>query len=92
MHFLLMLMLGKSFFSLSGTAEDIVLKIVDFVKVLLPAYAAAIGLSGTTGYAVAYYELILFLIFCVENLLFKFLLPTIKLYVVLIFVAGIWNR
>lgn len=92
MHFLLMLMLGKSFFSLYGTAEEIVLKIVDFVKVLLPAYAAAIGLSGTTGYAVAYYELILFLIFCVENLLFKFLLPTIKLYVVLIFVAGIWNR
>ena len=89
--FCMMLVLGKSFLMLYKDAENLVWKIMEFIKILLPAYAAAIGLSGIGGYAVAYYELILFFIFCVENVLLKILLPAVKIYVLLSFVAGVWN-
>lgn len=89
--FCMMLVLGKAFLAIYVEAENLIWKILEFIKILLPAYAAAIGLSGIAGYAVAYYELILFFVFCVENILLKILLPAVKIYVLLSFVAGIWN-
>ncbi|MBE5852337.1 MAG: hypothetical protein E7299_05200 [Lachnospiraceae bacterium] len=90
--FSMMLVLGKAFLSIYAEAENLIWKIMEFIKILLPAYAAAIGLSGGGGYAVAYYELILFFIFCVENILLNILLPAVKVYVLLSFMAGIWNE
>jgi len=92
LYFFMIVILGRQFLTLYDQAFHIIESIIEFVHILLPAYAVTIGLSGNPSYALMYYELVIFAVYLVENLLLKIILPTIEGYVLLLFVAGIWKE
>ena len=62
-----------------------------FVKLLLPAYAAVLGMTNGIRSATIYYEGILAIIWLIENILSKFILPSIQIYMIFIVLGGIWK-
>lgn len=91
LYMLLCIMLGKVFGSIYQETEKILLSVTDFVKILIPAYAAALGMANGSATATAYYEGILFVIWCVEELLCHLVLPGIELYMLLAIMNGVWT-
>jgi stage III sporulation protein AE len=67
------------------------LSITDFVKILIPAYAAALGMTNGQATAAVYYEGILFVIWCVEEIFCHIALPGIELYMLMAVMNGIWS-
>lgn len=63
----------------------------DFVKILIPAYAAALGMSNGAATATVYYEGVLMVIWCVEEVLCHVMLPAIELYMLMSAMDGIWS-
>lgn len=53
-----------------------------FMKALGPAYFLAVAISTGSGTAIAFYNMVLFLIYMVELLILNFLLPLLHIYVV----------
>ncbi len=92
LYLLLCVMLGNVFRMIYGEARELLLSITDFVKVLLPAYAAALGMTNGVSTGAAYYEGILLVIWCVEEVLYRVALPLIQAYVLFTVVNGIWQE
>lgn len=92
LYLLLCIMLGKVFRSIYTETEEILLSMTDFVRILVPAYAAALGMSNGSATAAAYYEGILFVIWCVEEVLCHVALPGIELYMLLALMNGVWTQ
>lgn len=91
LYLLLCIMLGRVFKAIYAEAEGMLLSMTDFVKVLIPAYAAALGMSNGTATAAVYYEGVLMVIWCVEEVLCRMVLPGIQLYVLLTIMDGVWT-
>jgi len=89
-YLLLCIMLGKVFRMVYLETEELLLSVTDFVRVLIPAYAAALGMTSGTATATVYYEGILLVIWCVEELLYRFMLPCVEYYVLLSIMNGVW--
>jgi len=70
----------------SAAMEDILL----FIRLLVPTYLMAVGVASGTTTAGASYQLVLLLIYGVEQVLMGGLLPFIYSYVLLAVVNGIW--
>ena len=68
---------------MTGQMERLLEGVAVFMKALLPAYY--IALTGACGVATAtaFYQMILILIFLTEKILLLFLLPAIRMYLVL---------
>jgi stage III sporulation protein AE len=71
-------------------AADAVENIVLFIKMLVPTYLLAVGVSGGTMTATAAYQLLLLLIYGVESILVGVVLPLIYSYVMLAVINGVW--
>lgn len=91
LYLLLCIMLSRVFKAIYAEAEGMLLSMTDFVKVLIPAYAAALGMSNGTATAAVYYEGVLMVIWCVEEVLCRMVLPGIQLYVLLTIMDGVWT-
>ncbi|MCI9298508.1 MAG: hypothetical protein HFI10_13860 [Lachnospiraceae bacterium] len=91
LYLLLCIMLSRVFRSIYVETEEILSSVTDFVKILIPAYAAALGMTNGSATATVYYEGILFVIWCVEEVLCHVALPGIELYMLLAVMNGVWT-
>lgn len=90
MYLLLITILMKSFHWVAGIAYEAVENIVTFMKLFIPTYLISMSAASGIASAYAYYQLIIFLLFGVENVLLAFILPMIYGYVMLALLNGIW--
>ncbi len=91
LYLLLCIMLARIFRTIYMETEEILLSVTDFVKILVPAYTAALGMSNGSATAAVYYEGILLVIWCVEEVLCHVALPGIELYMLLAVMNGVWT-
>lgn len=91
LYLLLCIMLSKVFRSIYVETNESLLSVTGFVKILVPAYAAVLGMSNGASTATVYYEGVLFIIWCVEELLCLIVLPGIELYMLLAMMNGVWT-
>lgn len=89
-YLLLITVLLKGFQEIAGVASQALEDIVLFIKLLIPTYCLCVGVATGTLTAGACYELLLLLIYGVENILVSGLLPFIYSYVLLSAINGIW--
>ncbi len=89
-YLLLMAVLFKCFWEAADTAKGAVESIVTFIKVFVPTYFVAVGVSGSVTTALAGYQMMIIMIFAVEHILLSFVLPFIYSYVMLSVINGIW--
>ena len=83
LYLLLCIMLARVFRTIYLETERILMSVTDFVRILVPAYTAALGMSNGSATAAVYYEGILLVIWCVEEVLCHVALPGIELYMLL---------
>lgn len=55
--------------------------LLDFMRVLCPGYFLAVAIAAGSSSSLMFYNLVLFLIYVVEILILKFLLPLINIYI-----------
>ena len=80
-YLLLFLIMMRSFGICYGLTENVIIDLVDFMKVLMPAYLLAVAASAYRTSAVLYYEGFLLLIYYLQKLVAFILLPAIRCYV-----------
>lgn len=80
---LFMVTMMSSFGKCYAMTEELIQNMMDFMKVLMPAYLAAVAASAYRTSAAAYYEGFLLLIFYLQKAVAYCLLPAIRAYVVL---------
>ncbi len=90
MYLLFMVILLKCFAMATDTAEQTMESILLFVKMLVPAYLLALGMSAGAVTAAASYQVMLLVVYGVEYVLSAGILPLISGYVMLSMVNGIW--
>lgn len=90
MYLLLTAVLLKCFAQAAQTALETVQNVVLFIKMLVPTYLIAVGVATGTTTVGAYYQLLLLLIYGVENILVAGVLPFVYSYVMLSVVNGVW--
>lgn len=90
MYLLLTAVLLKCFSQTAQTTVATVENIVLFIKLLVPTYVFSVGMATGTTTVSAYYQLLLLLIYGVENILLAGVLPFVYSYVMLSIVNGIW--
>lgn len=90
MYLLLTAVLLASFGQAAQVASSAMENILLFVRLLVPAYLMAVGVASGTTTAGASYQLVLMMIYGVEQVLVGGLLPLIHSYVLLAVVNGIW--
>lgn len=82
-YLLLFLIMMKSFGTCYALTERVVADLIDFMRVLMPAYLMAAAVSSYRISAVVYYEGFLFLIYYLQKAVAGILLPGIRCYVVI---------
>lgn len=82
-YLLLFLVMMRSFGVCYELAEGVIADLIDFMKVLMPAYLMAAAVSSYSTSAVVYYEGFLVLIYYLQKLVAYVLLPAIRCYVLL---------
>ena len=91
LYLLLCIMLSRVFKGIYAEAEEMLLSMTDFVKILIPAYAAVLGITNGGTTATVYYEGVLMVIWWVEEVLCRIVLPGIELYMLLTVMDGVWT-
>ena len=89
---LILLIVLSTFSQAAGIAEALLEKILLFVRLFLPTFMIALGFSAGTMTAAGYYELILLLIYGVEQLLMSVGLPAADVYMMLVVMNGLWEE
>ena len=89
-YLLLTIMLFQSFMQIGEVSRETVEQIVLFVKLLLPTYMIAVGVSTGAATVGAFSAFLIIIIFVVEKLLLALVLPLIQSYFLLVMVNGIW--
>ncbi|HJA94039.1 MAG TPA: stage III sporulation protein AE [Candidatus Eisenbergiella merdipullorum] len=89
---LMLLVVLATFSQAAGIAQALLEKILLFVRLFLPTFMLALGLSAGTMTAAGYYELILLLIYGVEQLLMSVGLPAADVYMMLVVMNGLWEE
>lgn len=92
LYLLLSAVMLKCFAGISDTAYEAMENIVLFVRLLVPSYLVMVGLSSGTTTVTVYYQLLLFLIYGVENILIGVVLPLVYSYLMLSIINGIWSE
>lgn len=95
-HFIAYLMMQAVVLAAYLQAAEITRELLErmllFVRLFVPTFMLALGLSAGTATAVGYYELILLLIYGVEQILVSVGLPVIHIYMILVMMDGIWEE
>lgn len=88
-YLLLLGLLMGSFLSASRVASAAIGALLDFMKVLVPAYFISVGFCTGSATSFVYYEAALFLITAADYLLIKIAIPLINFYLVIILINNI---
>lgn len=83
-YLLLFTCLAASFFASIEIASDVLGQVLDFVKLLMPAYFLTVAFSGGSVSAVALYEAMTAAVTLVQWLCCNLLLPVVRIYVLLV--------
>ena len=79
----MMLLMMQSFLLVSDVTQDGISSVIEFVQVLVPAYATTLMLSGNAASAGIFYEMMFGIIYVLEWALKVFVIPAIHIYVLL---------
>lgn len=90
MYLLMSAILLKCFVQAAQTAAETLENVVLFIRLLMPTYLLAVGIATGSMTAGAYYQLLLLLIYGVEQLLLGVVMPLIYSYCLLAVINGIW--
>ncbi|NLK75836.1 MAG: stage III sporulation protein AF [Clostridiales bacterium] len=88
-HLLLQGLLMSSFVSASQVASRAIGSLLDFMKVLVPAYFISVGFCSGSTTSLVYYEASLFLITAADYILIKVIIPLINFYLVIALINNI---
>ena len=83
-YLLLFALIMSSFVVASATASNVITKVLNFMKVLVPSYSLSIGFCSGTGSSLLYYEFALILISLAEFIIIKIVIPLINFYMIII--------
>lgn len=89
-YLLMIVILMKCFMEASLVAVSAMERILEFIQVFIPAYFLSIGVAQGSLTASAGYQILILIIYIVENILLKLVLPLIYSYVLLSVVNGLW--
>lgn len=90
MYLLMTVILLKCFAQAASTAVEALENIVLFIRLLMPTYLLAVGVATGSATATGYYQLLLLLIYGVEQILLGIVVPLIYCYCLLAVINGIW--
>lgn len=90
MYLLMTVVLLKCFKQAAQTAVGTMENVVLFMKLLVPTYLLSVGIATGTTTVSAYYQLLLLMIYGVENILVSGVIPLVYSYCMLVIVNGIW--
>lgn len=82
-YLLLMLLLLRLFLLMTGIVENYLNKLVDFMQMLQPVFCMSMVFSTGSMSAGVYYEMLLLIIYLVDIIFAKVLLPVVQIYMVL---------
>lgn len=82
-YLLLLAVLLQSYRSVQSVAESVLLQMTEFMKLLIPTYMLTIAAAKGATTATVFYEFLIGLIYVVNLVLFRVLLPLSNVYVVL---------
>lgn len=83
-YLLLFALIMSSFVVASITASNVITKVLNFMKVLVPSYSLSIGFCSGTGSSLIYYEFALILISLAEFIIIKVVIPLINFYMLIV--------
>lgn len=89
-YLLVTAVLLRLFAQVAGTASDAMENIVLFIRLMVPAYLVSVGIATGTTTVGACYQMMLLLIYGVQEILVGVVLPLIYSYLMLSVVNGIW--
>ncbi len=82
-YLLLLAVLISSFKTVNSVAESVLGQMTEFMKLLMPTYMLTIAAAKGATTATVFYEFLIILIYAVNFVLFRILLPLCNVYVVL---------
>lgn len=91
-YLLMSVLLMKCFTEIAGVAADTMQGVVGFITAFIPSYFLSVGLAAGSVTATAASQLVLLLIFLVENVLLTLILPLINSYILLVMLNGLWTE
>lgn len=91
-YLMLLAVLLKIFSESFGIAKQVLSAMAQFSRMVLPALCLSLGPAAGSVTAAGYYELALFLIFLVENLLLGLCLPLLPAFMLLLLMNGVWEE
>ena len=89
-YLLMTAVLMRCFMECAAVAAQTLTQIVSFIQIFIPAYYLSVGVASGTLTAAAGYQIVLLLIYLVENVLLSLVLPLIYSYVLLSVIGGLW--
>lgn len=88
-YLLLFTFLAASFQESLSITYQVVTQVLEFMRILSPAYFMSVAFSGATTSSAAWCQLVLIVISLVDSLFLHILLPLIRIYVLLVLVGHI---
>lgn len=83
LYLLLITMCLNSFrIAISGLEEKMEV-LLDFMRLLCPGYFLSVAISSGSSSSLMFYNLVLFLIYLVEMVIFRFLIPIVNVYIMI---------
>ena len=89
-YLLFTVVLLKCFHQAASTAADAMGNVVLFIQLMIPAYLISLGISTGSVTAGASYQMMLLIIYGIQNLLSAGLLPLIYSMCMLVVINGVW--
>ncbi len=88
----MVILLLQAFEEAFGITQGALEQMVLFLKLFIPAYLTTVGAVAGGMAAAGYYEIMLFLIYGIESIFVKFVLPFLCSYIMLCLINGIWEE
>lgn len=83
LYLMLITMCLNSFrIAISGLEEKMEI-LLDFMRLLCPGYFLSVAISSGSSSSLMFYNLVLFLIYLVEMVIFRFLIPVVNVYIMI---------
>ena len=92
LYVLLISVLIRGYTEMAQIAQTTVENIVLFMKIFIPAYLVTVGAASGSATAYGYYQIVMLLLYGIENILKLLILPLINTYIFLVFMNGMWGE
>lgn len=89
MYMLLITLCLTSFRTSAVGLEEKLSMLVDFMRVLCPSYFLAVAFASGSVTSIFFYNVILFLIYVVELVIVRFLLPVVNIYIMVLVIGNL---